>query len=66
MNYDSVVTRTDNVRYNQYEKHSVNDEIAQKIKDAQKSIEQLLSSNTYNADSEGAKYMSESAWAYFK
>lgn len=66
MNYDNVITRTNDVNYNQYEKHQVSDEIAQKIKEAQKDVEQLLSSNVYNVNLEGAKYMSESAWAYFK
>lgn len=66
MNYDNVITRTNNVNYTQYEKHSVTDETAQKIKQAQKDIEQLLSQNIYDSSAAGAKYMDESAWAYFK
>lgn len=66
MNYDNVVTRTNDVNYTSYEKHSVDSETSEKILAAQKAIESLLSSNTYDANAEGAKYMDESAWAYFK
>lgn len=66
MNYDNVVTRTSDVNYTSYEKHSVDTATSEKILAAQKAIEQLLSQNVYDPNAEGAKYMDEQAWAYFK
>lgn len=66
MNYDNVITRNDNVKYTQYEKHSVTEETSKKILAAQKAIEELLSSSTYNPDQDGAKFIDQQAWAYFK
>lgn len=66
MNYDNVITRTSTVNYTKYEKHAVQEETANKILGIQQAVEKLLSSNTYDASSEGAKYMTEDAWAYFK
>lgn len=66
MNYDNVITRTNNINYTQYEKHQVTAETAAKIKEAQAAVESLLSQNVYDASAPGAKYMDESAWAYFK
>ena len=66
MNYDNVITRTSTINYTKYEKHSVQDDTANKILGIQSAVEKLLSSNTYDANSEGAKYMTEDAWAYFK
>lgn len=66
MNYDNVVTRTSDVNYTSYEKHSVDAATSEKILAAQKAIEQLLSQNVYDPNAEGAKYMDEQAWAYFK
>lgn len=66
MNYDNVVTRTSDVNYTSYEKHSVDAATSEKILAAQKAIEQLLSQNVYDPNAEGAKFMDEQAWAYFK
>ena len=66
MNYDNVVTRTSDVNYTSYEKHSVDTATSEKILAAQKAIEQLLSQNVYDPNAEGAKFMDEQAWAYFK
>lgn len=43
MEYDNVITRTNKVNYTKYEKHSVYQEVADRIVKAQKAIEKLLS-----------------------